>query len=70
MPWSSGSCATESGLPPTTTNSHIQSYPMCLSKKTKFEDKNFIAGKTSPPRPVNGKCLSLALPRSILMLDG
>ena len=30
MPWSSCSCATESGLPPTTTNSHIQSYPMCF----------------------------------------
>ena len=39
-------------------------------KKTKFEEKNFIAGETSPPRPVNGKCLSLALPRSILTLDG
>ena len=47
--------------------SHIQ---CVFKKKTKFEEKNFIAGETSPPRPVNGKCLSLALPRSILTLDG
>ena len=39
-------------------------------KKQNLKKKALLQAKLPPPRPVNGKCLSLALPRSILTLDG